>query len=420
MKNITQQLSAAGCALLGITAPVHSETKPWIIDLGVMHFNEPDYNKGVELIARGTRETDAGGALVVEANVDVITGASPIGASPSNVVQTFTKPSGDGSYQTQPGKLPGDDTHMDTRMALKAALTQPLNRSFRLNYSSALSMEFDYFSVSAGLGLDWDLNNKNTTLSSGYQFEFNNVHPVGNTPIPFETMAEPGELQPRERSSKVKTGQEGFVGLTQIIDRLSLFQLRYTQSVFDGYLNDGYKVLSVVEGEDAASPGSTIEYVYENRPDKRRRESVYFAYKRSFDGDVFDLGYRYYDDSWQVHAHSLDLAYKLQLGGNYFVRPNLRLYQQQAAFFYYHSLPDDQPFPEYASADYRLNAFDAVTYGLEYGRDLAFGRKHSITLEYYLQQGDSHPDDAIGLQQQLNLYPKVESWIIKYVYSVQW
>ena len=417
---IIQQLSSASCALLGISTPLNAETKPWIIDLGVMNYIEKDRNTGFEFIARGTRETEDGGLLGVTAELDVITGATPNGATSSNVPQTFTMSSGVGSYSVAANELPADDTHMDTRLGLKADRKDPLQQNLTADYNALISMEFDYLAFAAGGSLALDLDRNNTTLVAGLNLEYNRVHPVGNTPLPFASMQPAGQPQPRGVSSKTKSGEEFSIGLNQVIDQRSLVQIRLTRSSFSGYLTDPYKLLSVVDNQNQATLGATQRYVFENRPDSRDMKSLYLAYKRSFERGILDVSYRLFDDSWEVQSHTLDVAYKFRLSNRYFIRPQVRLYRQDSAFFYRHSLKSDEPLPVFASADARLAEFTATTVGFEAGRSLAFDRKHSFTVEYYTQSGDSSPDDAIGLQQQQDLYPGLQALVFKYVYSINW
>ncbi len=420
MNKLRQKLSLASSALLGITSPAIAETEAWVIDFGVMTYKEQDRNTGLELIAKASRETSDGGSITLEADLDVITGASPIGASSTNVPQTFTKASGVGSYTVNANELPADDTHMDTRLGLSIQLNDPLSSNLAANYNGAISMEFDYFSISAGGELAWDLNSKNTTLTTGVNFEFNNVHPVGNIPIPLATLQPAGDRQPRGKSSDVKTGNELFFGINQIINQTSLFQVRLNSSEFSGYLTDGYKMLSIIDDQNDVSLGATQRIIFENRPATRKMNNVYFAYKNSLRSGILDLSYRYYDDDWDIQSHTAEVAFQHTLKNNLFFKPTLRAYQQSAASFYVHSLPSSETMPLFASADYRLGEFNAYTLSLEFGKKLSFHRKQSLTLQYYTQRGESHPDNAIGLQKQQDLFPDLNALILTYIYSIKW
>ncbi len=415
MKKISHKISAASYLLLGMSATIQADSDPWLIDVGVMNFNEQDRNTGLELIVKGSRVKQDGGSISIGAELDVITGATPNGASSSNVPQVFTMASGVDSYTVEANELPADDTHMDTRLSLETDINDPLTENLTADYNALISMEFDYLAFALGGGLSWDFNQKNTTLVTGINLEYNRVHPVGNTPLPFAQMQPAGDSQPRGVSAKTKKGEEFSLGITQILNQSSLAQVRLTTSHFSGYLNDGYKLLSVVDSESLLTLGRTLRYIFENRPVDRNMKSLYVAYKKSWQPGILDVSYRLYDDDWDIRSDTLDLAFKFKLDNRYFVRPNIRWYQQDQAFFYRHSLKSGEALPQFASADLRLGAFEATTIGVELGKDLAIGRKQSLSIEYYTQQGDSHPHDAIGLQRQQDLYPTLKTWVIKYV-----
>lgn len=420
MKSISKPLSLACCSLLGLSASVSAQSEPWLVELGVMNFNEQDRNTGLEFIANARRDTDDGGNITIGAEIDVITGATPNGASSSNVPQTFTMSSGVGSYTVDANELPADDTHMDTRMELHAERKTPLAQDLNASYNGLISMEFDYLAFAGGGSLAWDFNKKNTTLSTAINLEYNRVHPVGSIPLAMASMQPAGQDQARDVAAKSKMGQELSIGLNQIIDRNSLAQIKLTSSYFRGYLNDPYKMLSVVDDENPATLGQTLDYVFENRPETRSMNSLYLAYRRNYASGILDLSYRLYRDSWEVRSNTFDMAYRFNLPERYFVRPSIRLYHQQQAEFYRHSLTSSQTLPEYASADFRLADFNATTFAVEIGRTYADQPKQSLAIEYYTQQGDSHPADAVGLQQSQDLYPSLTTLIIKYSYSYLW
>ena len=420
MKSISRPLSLACCSLLGLSSSVYAESEPWLVELGVMNFNEQDRNTGLEFIANASRNTADGGKILLGAEVDVITGATPNGASSSNTIQTFTMSSGVGSYSVGPGELPADDTHMDTRLDLHFKRETPLLENVDASYNALISMEFDYLAFAAGGSLAWDFNKKNTTLIGAMNLEYNRVHPVGNIPIPLASMQPAGSPQPREVAAKSKIGEEFSIGINQVIDRHSLVQVSFTHSHFSGYLNDPYKLLSIIDDQNTATLGQTLDYVFESRPDDRSMQSIYLAYRRDFDSGVLDLGYRRYSDSWDVASNTYELAYRFKLASQYYIRPSLRFYKQQQAEFYAHSLHSSQPLPEYASADLRLADFTATTIGLELGRSREQEGSQSLALEYYTQQGDSHPADAVGIQQSQDLYPSLKTLVIKYSYAYQW
>jgi len=415
-----QALRHACCSLLGTAPLVAQASEPWQMDIGLMNYLEADRNTGVELLVNGERSLDDGAAFAISGVLDVITGATPNGASASNVPQTFTMASGSGSYTSAANELPVDDTHMDTRMGLSSRLSVPHSQRLAADYRAHISMEFDFLSLGAGVDLNYAMNQKNTQLQLALDVEYDRVHPVGNLPIGLASMAPENTLQPRGRASTDKRVQGVATGITQLLDRRSLMQLKYTYAQHDGYLTDPYKILSIIEDTDSANLGATLDYVYEKRPRERLVQSIYTAYKRNITDDVLTLSYRYLWDDWDIVSDTLDMKYRFGLADSHYMEPHVRLYRQSAADFYHHSLPASDALPAYASADFRLAEFDALTLGLEYGKKLGLDREYRLALEYYRQTGDSHPADAIGLQRQQDLFPVLHTLIIKYVYSYQW
>lgn len=420
--NIKSQLSVASYTLLGsastlVSAHIDSSEhrEPWLMNVGVANYIEQDRNTGLELIINGSRAVEED-RIDLKFELDVITGATPNGATASNVPQSFTMSSGVGSYDVKANELPADDTHMDTRLGVSALYSDRINSNFSLDYHSFISMEFDYLSFGAGVDAKYDLNQHDTSLLFGINFEYNRVHPVGNIPIAFGVMQPPGQPQPRGEAGTSKRVNGFMLGINQIINPQSLFQIKYSDAEASGYLTDPYKILSLIE----APTGNTQSYLFENRPTHRQIQSIYTAYKLFLTGDVLDLSYRYYWDEWDLRSNTINLRYRKRLADQHFVQPRVRYYTQTAANFFTHSLADNEPLPDFASADFRLAEFDAYTLGFKYGKVSGENEEHSITIEYYTQQGNSHPADAIGLQKQQDLFPTLHTLVLFYNYDFKW
>ena len=417
-KRISQSLSCATCALLGIGNS--SAAEDWEVDVGLMNYIEDERNTGLELLINGSRELSGSDRVTLGLQLDTLTGATPNGATPSHVAQTFTQSSGAGSYHTAAGELPADDTHMDTRLAIEGGYIDQHDSDLVIAYDGHVSMEFDYLSFGFANSYQIDFDQHNTSLFLGYSGEYNRVHPVGNIPTPLALMTPENTLQNRGKAAKTRSASEVSIGVTQIIDRSSLFQLRLTHSNFAGYLNDPYKILSVIEDEAVSNLGGTLEYRFENRPDSRDLNTLFVAYKRDLTDGILDLSYRYSQDSWDIRASTIDFRYRHRLAGGAYLQPHIRFYRQTEAEFFRHSLPNSEGIPDFASADTRLAAFDAITLGARYGAAVVNGNQHSFVVELYTQDGSSYPDDAIGLQNQQDLFPRLKALIFKYFFSTQW
>ncbi len=394
--------------------------EPWDVDIGVMNYIEQDRNTGIELLIDATRPLAGGDQVTLGLQLDTLTGATPNGATPSNAAQTFTQSSGAGSYTTAANVLPADDTHMDMRLAVESSYMDQHSSDLAITYDGHMSMEFDYLSFGFANSYQIDFNQHNTSLFLGYSGEYNRVHPVGSIPEPLALMMPENTLQDRGYGSVTRKAAEGSIGVTQVIDQHSLFQFRLTHSHFSGYLNDPYKLLSIIEDGNVSALGATLEYRFENRPDSHDMDTLYFAYKKDLSRGIVDLSLRYSEDDWSIKASTFDLRYKHRLAGGAYIQPHIRLYRQTEAEFFRHSIVASENLPEFASADTRMAAFDAITLGLGYGSRVVAGVQHRFVAEFYTQDGDSNPDDAIGLQNQQDLFPTLKVLIFKYFYSTQW
>ena len=197
------------------------------------------------------------------------------------------------------------------------------------------------------------------------------------------------------------------LGVTQVINQGLIVQLNYSFSNSSGYLNDPYKLLSVVDpvtGDTIAvePPTGTLGpdglYRFESRPQERIRHGLFGRVKYWLGGDVLDLSYRYATDDWEIDSHTLDGRYGIALGDARYLEPHLRYYTQTEAIFYRFSLLDDEPLPEFAASDFRLGNFDAVTAGVEYGKVRNSGAQWSVRLEYYRQAGEVPAAQIVGRQ----------------------
>ena len=158
------------------------------------------------------------------------------------------------------------------------------------------------------------------------------------------------------------------------------------------------------------------EYRFENRPDQRRKHSVFLQGKYFMDGKVLDMSWRYMTDDWGIDSHMLDATFRWPLGERSWLEPHLRLYTQTEADFYRASLPAGE-LPAYASADYRLAAFDAFTAGIKYGRRTSSDNELAIRLEYYRQDGDIPADQLFGDHSSDVLYPGLDAIIVNLSYG---
>jgi len=421
---IGASLTAAACGLLGTlphVAVAADDSDRWQADTALFYWGEGD-GRVQDMSLRAAVHRALGDDSSVDANltIDTLTGASPSGAVLSNSVQTFTRPSGAGSYQVPADTTPLDDSFLDTRVAIAGTWQQALGESMRWKAGVTASGEFDYQHYGANAWLERDFNLRNTTLYAGAAIGRDDIRPVGGAPLPLTAMRGVGD-----NSSKLaddsKDVLDALLGITQILTRRSLVEITYSYGQSTGYLTDPYKVLTVVDAVSglpvAGSPGSGLNlYLYERRPDSRTKHSVFGEWRHAFDRDSFALSYRFMADDWGIRSHTVEGRYRRNLRPGLYIEPHLRYYQQGAADFYRTELVNGAILPQFASADYRLAQGDALTAGLKLGRPSPDG-EFSVRLEYYRQTAEPSAGSGIGYLANRELVPPLSAVIAQFGYK---
>lgn len=426
-QSLASALAAATCALLGSAnaSAADDEGDRWSFDTAALYYGETD-NRVQDISATifATRDFDDERKLGLSLTADTLTGASASGAIALDGPQTFTSPSGNKAYSTPPGEVPLDDTFLDTRFAATASWTQPLARLYTLSAGAGFSTEYDYTHIGANLSLARDFNKRNTTVFAGVAWSQDDVDPVGGAPKPLSQMLDVGDNS-NKLGSDSKDVLDLLVGVTQVLGRNTVLRVNYSLSDSSGYLNDPYKIISVVDpitGDTLSrtSPtgvGPTGRYLYESRPDSRLKHSLYSELKHALGRPVLHLAYRFMTDDWGIDSHTADVRLRWPIGDVYFLEPQLRYYMQNEADFYRSSLRSDQALPQYASADFRLGSFDAVTVGVKFGGATSSGSEWSTRLEYYMQSGEVPSEQIIGNQGNRELYPDLSAVIVQFGYK---
>lgn len=437
-KKIAPVLAAASCALITGGDALASDSgaqDSWDFEAATLLYSESDDRvQAVEPVFSATKNFIDGEKLNIKVTFDTLTGASPNGATPSDQAQTFTRPSGNNTYTVEEEDRPLDDTFKDTRGALAVNWSAPINSLWEYSVGSNLSKEYDYFSLGVNGGLTRHFNQKNTSVNMGLSFSNDMINPEGGIPVglaemPHRSSADfDSEFSGSREGDDSKTVVDVLLGVTQIIDKDSLFQVNYGASMSNGYLSDPFKMLSVIDDDAAGSNyGGTVTdtngkniYLYEARPDSRLKHTLFFQYKRYLnEDDVLDASYRFLLDDWGINSHTLDFKYRFTFGSSY-LEPHLRYYMQSEADFYkrYIDATDYNggvPTFTEASSDERLSDMTAATVGLKYGQMLSNGHEFSIRGEYYMQ---AHNGDAgYGALASQELYPDSDAMMLQFTYA---
>ena len=421
--NISAALAAASCSLLGQSAQAGTVLDDWQFNSAILLYSEQDRVSAGEgiLTARGDFGDDK--YLNLGLVVDALTGASATGAVAQPEVQSFTRPSGRGNYDVAAGETPLDDTFHDTRVQLDASWEQPLAQDWRMTVGGHLSKEYDYLSLGVNGSLAYDFNQKNTTASLGLSLSHDSIEPEGGIAVGFAPMLlrsnsdsdesyQSAFAATRDRADDTKDTIDVLFGLTQVINRNWLMQFNYSLSLADGYMTDPFKLVSVVDDN-----GLVQQNLYENRPDKRTKHSLYWQNKVQLSGTYLDASYRYMWDDWELKSHTADVKWRLPMGEQWYVEPQFRYYQQSAAEFYVPFLQQNEALPQYASADYRIGKMSAYTLGAKFGTRLAEGNELSFRIALYQQKPENDGVTAPGVLADMQLYEKVTAVMAQVSYS---
>jgi Protein of unknown function (DUF3570) len=441
---VRRRLIAASCALLGATAARSQDatgaaadaiSDEWSIDSALAYYQESGGRiKAVEPIVSFSKTFDDGRTFSAEGVFDSLSGSTPNGALPSRAAQTFASPSGSSLssapttyttssgqlvsesariYTISPGKLPMDPSYHDQRLSASGTWGLPLTRLTGTTFGGKLSYEHDFVSISGNAGISRDFNEKNTTISFEVNDEYDRLSPIGGAPVAASDYA-----LFHKGGGKTKNGVGLMLGLTQVMTRNWLTEFNLSADRFTGYLNDPYKIISLIDAS-----GNTTGYLYEKRPGSRTRKSAYWENRAAWGRVSVDASLRYMFDDWKVHSDTADVSVRWwNFDRDRYLEPNLRWYRQSAADFYTPWLDGTATkYVSYASADERLGAFHAFSYGLKYGVKIDDAEDNSssefnVRVLYY-QQTPDHRLAGPGSLQGLDLYPGLKSILVQVGYK---
>lgn len=421
-----QLASQLGVAVLSTLASVSASQAANIpgqtlVEFSVLNYSESDPKQSrvniVEPVVRISHQVSQDENYSVQLAYDTLSGASPNGAKPSPESQTFTGASGESSYTTPPNVMPLDPNFEDERFALTLSTLQPMGENKRVNLVGHYSKETDWASLGGNATFMKDINQKATTISMGLGFTLDGINPrvlpkpMSRTSEITTTTAPSGE---DSETGENRFTYEGVLGVTHTLNRKTLLSFNYSLSSSSGYHSDPYKLVSLVNAD-----GTPADYIWDSRPDSRLRQTLSSGLVTAIGEDALHLKYRYYWDDWGVKSHTLDSRYVWQFTDAWKLEPHVRLSQQSAADFYYTALLDSEPLPSHATSDYRLGVLNTYTLGVKW--IWQFDQAHlSLNVEQYVQQGETHPDDAIGVQRQQNMFPTITAQMVTLGWSMVW
>ncbi len=411
MNNVKNKLSVATCSLLGSVAPqAEAIENAWDLDSSFLFYSEADDRVTVrKLIALLTGDISNEDTVNVNLVLDTMSGATPTGAVRSkNSSVSFSSASGAGS-STIDGASVDRVNFSDTRLGIALSWAHMVNRLSTLNYGGSLSVEKDYQSYGLSLSYNRDTEDRLTTYTLGFAGSLDQIFRKTNgTPEPLSRVSDAIIFSDGERFT-----YDFIMGVSKVLNRKTVAQLNYTLGYSDGYHTDPYKVISEVNLVEDTTTGefafAELDRYYEARPDTRLRHAIFtsMAHQYGDSGETVHATYRFYTDDWGVSSNTFDLTHRTPLFSSSYIEPHFRYYQQSAADFFVHSFVNEDlstplVLPEFASADYRLDAATAVTVGIEYGMKLSSGTFRSRLEFVNWQYEEAEYDETKALVFQIS------------------
>ena len=210
------------------------------------------------------------------------------------------------------------------------------------------SEEDDYEANTASFGISMDMFGNMTTVSMGYARGWD---VVGNNNDP-------------DFSEDVDR-QNYLVGLTQVITRDLLMEVNYEAITDEGFLNNPYRSVRYLD------PTSSLGYSYEAEVYPNTRTSNALAvrslYFLPYRASTF-AEYRFFDDTWGIRAHNVELGYIHPLSSGWLFEGRYRYYTQNSADFYSDLFPR-QNSQNFLARDKELSTFNSNTLGFSVSYD---------------------------------------------------
>ncbi|MGE0399326.1 MAG: DUF3570 domain-containing protein [Kofleriaceae bacterium] len=228
---------------------------------------------------------------------------------------------------------------------------------FRLGAEAKYSTESDYRSVFVGVRAEVDLAQKNTVLGIGGGFAADQISAASD---------QGGLAQPTIMCTPTESAQEcslntmiAFASASQILSRNLVVGVTLDVSRLDGYQANPYRTAITDMGEAA-----------ERHPTLRTREAGAISVRYFVPSSQTTLigAYRYYRDTWKVHAHTPEVRIVQQVGFSADASVRYRYHSQDGAFFYRDRYAtSDITMQPYLTDDVKLDTFTGHTFEAKLG-----------------------------------------------------
>jgi len=243
--------------------------------------------------------------------------------------------------------------YSDNRLAGGLSLTTRFANRDELTVGGNYSTESDFYSAEVSAEyMHWLNSSKNSSVSFGLSYQSNEIL--------IRDCKENSDCDTSSGASEKMTADVLNVQASyfQNIDQESSAKVSLFYITDSGYLGNPY--LNVVRNYDTVTAKADI--VAEKRPDTKSAYGVSLKYANALSSELaWHVNYRYYSDDWEISSHTLNNTLYYELGKDWLFTLGLRAYMQSEASFYNQS-KDYFTNEVYASSDFRLSDFTALTY----------------------------------------------------------
>ncbi len=219
--------------------------------------------------------------------------------------------------------------------------------SLKLGAEGKYSTESDYKSIYGGVRAELELNQKNTVLGLGGGVSYDTVGTSTDGGLGMLTL----DCEPGKSAAECNlTSLSAFGSASQLLGPNTVLGVSIDVARLDGYQSNPYR--SAIAGN---------ELVRERHPTLRTREAFagslrYFV--KATDTTLI-AAYRYYRDTWKVHAHTPELRAIQQVGAGIDAAFGYRFHHQDGAFFYQDRYASASEM--FISDDVKLSTFSSHT-----------------------------------------------------------
>ena len=393
MNSIKNKLTVATCTLLSQqSGNALAIENAWEVDSSALYYSEADDRVTVvKFVAAVGGDVSDRDRVNIQMVLDTMSGSTPTGAvKSSGGGETVSGASGGGGTGVSDPNASALAHFDDTRLANSLTWTHAHDNNWSIDYNAAVSIENDFRSFSGAVTVNKETAKKDYLFALGVAATHDEIFRVGlgGTPVPLSQIADNESAGEGERETI-----DIIAGVTHVINRRTVGQVNLAYGISNGYHTDPYKVFSVVD-RDTNIVIDNSSY-FESRPGSRNRASITFKLNhQTYPGNNLIHGsYRFYTDDWGVDSHTLDFNYRLNFANTSYIEPRIRLYQQSKADFYQNEFFVDDAgasdpsvnFPEFISADFRLDDMVSVTPGIRFGKEVGTNGHLRARLEYMYQ-----------------------------------